>query len=130
MEQNPNEKCCGQCCVAMITKRSLTEIVEKYGHNSTSTLDDVRKILKSYNYETSDIKFVDNRKAYQLPLIALVRIERKGRKNGHFILHYINRFYDSCEGIFYDQKEMILHYEMKFGGQWRIRHYIAVGNMH
>jgi hypothetical protein len=121
--QNKDDKMCGQCCVAMITGKPLGEIIEKYGHNTKSYLEDAKRVLEVYGYQTGDIVVVDNRKHYELPELAFVRIERLGRKNGHFVVHYKGKFYDSCEGVFESSNDFLAFYRKR---KWRIRHFVEV----
>lgn len=121
--QKRGDKTCGQCSVAMITGRPLGEVIKKYGHESTTNLDDAKKVLNEYGYKTGNIIVADNRKKYILPQLAFVRIERIGREIGHFVVHYDGKFYDSCEGIFNSREEFMGFYKKR---KWRIRHYIEV----
>lgn len=123
IRQKNSEKKCGQCCVAMITGFHLDDIVEKYGHASTSNFKDAKRVLNEIGYDTGNVVVVDNRTKYELPNLALVRIERIGRKNGHFVVHFGGKFYDSCEGVFYSRKEFVDFYRKD---KWRIRQYMEV----
>lgn len=125
IRQKKGDKTCGQCSVAMITGKPLEEIIEKYGHDSTSNIKDAKRVLHEYGYKTGETVVVDNRKKYKIPQLSFVRIERVGRKNGHFVVHFDGKFYDSCEGVFNSRKEFVDFYKKR---KWRIRQYVEVTN--
>ena len=121
--QEKGTKNCGQICVAMITGFPLNEVEELYGHNSYTNMVDAKGILEGLGYTVGDIVKVDNRKKYELPRLAFVRICRHGRKYGHFVVHYDGKFYNSTEGIYPTRAKFDTHNKEK---GYRISHYMEV----
>lgn len=124
-QKQPNGKTCGQTCVAMIAGIPVEESINLHGHDKGTNMNDSRRILKKLGVETGEIVKLDNRKKWELPDFAGVRIVAVGRKWGHFITYYKGQFFDPFYGVFDSKESLLEHYE-KRRGKWRFSHYFEV----
>ena len=112
---------CGQSCLAMILGVSLERAIELIGHASKrgSKFSEHRKVLIEQGYKLGEVTKADNRKKYELPDFAYVRIAFGSRKTGHAVLHYKGKFYDPGKQVFDSKEEMLSTYKHVKGKiQW------------
>lgn len=128
VRQLPGDMLCGHCTVAMITGKSLFQIIQEFGHTHTTTLREVKSVLIANGYQVGDLCTVDNRKKRQpLPPLSLVRIDVPGRKIGHLVVYNEGVIYDSNIGVFSSLESFMESYRMR--GNWRIRHIMEVAKL-
>lgn len=124
-QRQPNNKTCGQTCVAMVGGIPVEESIKMFGHSNSTNHISQRRILSELGIETTEQVKVDNRRKWELPNFAIVRIVQRTRKMGHAIVYHEGKFYDPCyDKPFNSKQELFDHY-----GQWgkvKISHYYEI----
>lgn len=92
----PDPLQCGQAVLAMLTDKSVDEIIGLCGTERETTLADMKRVLS-----LCEIKFSDERKAVckksELPEVALLSLETP--KCWHWSLYFEGLFYDPEYGL-------------------------------
>jgi len=124
--QPKGSKLCGQHAIAMATGITIEESIKLFGHKNSSYYRDYVRVLTELGYSFNGKKSVDNRKKYTLPKLALVRLQKVGRRTGHLITYCDGKFYDSCRGVFNSKEELMSSYNDNIRGRWRIDWYMEI----
>ena len=102
---------CGQTCFAMLTGIPYSQVVQLYGHESSSGMLEARILFADIGYSVGDVTKVDNRKKLEIPKgkRAMVRIKYNNRKHGHFIaMDEKGKIYDPANGMVFDNIDILL----------------------
>ncbi|AYP68191.1 hypothetical protein PQE75_gp059 [Bacillus phage vB_BcoS-136] len=126
--KQPTKNTCGQTTIAMLCGITPQESIEVFGHNRSSRYKDYVRVLNQLGVSHGEIKKVDNRKKYDLPRKAIVRMNKTGNKNGHLIAYCDGVFYDPWYGIFHSKEELLEYWNVRkrYGGKWRIDWFIEI----
>lgn len=122
---------CGQHTMAMLTKKSVNEIITLYGTDNATRPTQHMKVLETLGYSHSGVIEVDNRKKNVLQPIhdngtALIRIKFGSKRTGHIMLYKDGKVYDSCNGIYNSINHMLEDYNSRHYRKVRINYYILV----
>ena len=90
---------CGQAVLAMLSGKSVEEIVNICSNYNETTLKDMKETLRKLNIKCDD-KRVEVRKKEQLPRVAMLSLETP--KCWHWSLYFDGVFYDPEYGILDD----------------------------
>lgn len=95
----PDPLQCGQSVLAMLTGKTVVEIVSLCGTERETTLSDMKRVMTLCGIEFED-KRVEVRKKEELPEVALLSLETP--KCWHWSLYFDGIFYDPEHGILDD----------------------------
>jgi hypothetical protein len=117
IRQPKGSKLCGQSTIAMVAGITLDESVKLFGHGTKSYYRDYTRVLNELGVTFAQWKKVDNRKKYDLPRFAIVRLQYVGRRTGHLIAYKDGKFYDPARGIFNSKEELMESYNANIYGR-------------
>lgn len=126
IKQGNNTKTCGQCTTAMLLGITIEESIKLYGHETTSNMREAKKVIEKFNFKAGNIVKIDNRKKWNLPKMAFVRVCITTKRVGHFIAYKDGVFYDPSRGIFNSKEELLANYNNGNSRKWRFSHYMEV----
>ena len=95
----PDPLQCGQAVLAMLTGKSVDEIIELCGTEKETTLSDMKRVIASFGIEMLPERRQVKAKS-ELPDIALLSLETP--KCWHWSLYFKGTFYDPEYGILDD----------------------------
>ena len=98
----PDDLQCGQTVIAMLTGKSVEQIVEECGNKRETTLKEMRECLKQNGMEISQQRSEAYKKE-DLPRVALLSLETP--RCWHWSLYFDGVFYDPEHGILSDFPE-------------------------
>lgn len=112
--KQPEDGLCGQACVAMLTGRTIAEVITVMDCREwQATMGRVISALNYYGIDhTEVIKYTEGRDTV-LPKCCIM-MERMGRYC-HYLVHYDGLFYDSNLGVLqdYDMSKLLGYLEIK-----------------
>lgn len=112
--RQPEDGLCGQACVAMLTGRTIAEVITVMDCREwQATMGRVVSALNYYGIDHSDvINYTEGRGAV-LPKCCIM-MERMGRYC-HYLIHYDGLYYDSNLGVLqdYDMSKLLGFLEIK-----------------
>lgn len=124
--KQPTNRTCGQTTIAMIAGINVQESIKLFGHDKSSYIRDYKRVLGQLGFKYSNPNKVDGRRKLNLPKMAIVRMQKVGRKTGHLFAYHNGVFYDPLYGIFNSREALLDRYNSTTRGRWRIDWYMEV----
>lgn len=128
LQKQPNGKTCGQTVVAMVSGIPVEESIKYFGHNKASNFKEQWKVFDKIGIKYGEHQAIDNRRKWELPSFAVVRIVATTRRMGHVLAYKDGVFYDPLGHIFNSREEVKEHYATRTGRKWRFSHYYEIKN--
>lgn len=88
--QPKGSRLCGQTCIAMVTGKTITEIVNCLGHGKGTRTKDLVKLLRSFGYGVPDRL----RRLSNPPRYAIAKQPKLRGNNWHWVLIWNGKRYD------------------------------------
>ncbi len=92
----PDPLQCGQAVLAMLSDKSVNEIIELCGTERETTLNDMKRVLGQLDINICPCR-IEVREKGQLPMVAILSLETP--KCWHWSLYYGGKFYDPEYGL-------------------------------
>jgi len=112
--KQPEDGLCGQACVAMLTGRTIAEVITVMDCREwQATMGRVISALNYYGIDHSDVINYTEGRDVVLPKCCIM-MEKMGRYC-HYLIHYDGLFYDSNLGLLqdYDMSKLLGYLEIK-----------------
>ena len=97
--KEPTDLQCGQAVLAMVSGKSVDEIVKMLGNDRETTLKEMKDSLDILGFEVSSQRFEAHSKD-QLPELAMLSLETP--RCWHWSLYHEGLFYDPEHGVLQD----------------------------
>lgn len=99
LQQPTNSAQCGQYCLAMLTGKSVEEIIEIIGTSKGTTVKQIIQSLNDMQLQNSE-RLISRRKQ-PMPTVAICKVRREWNKSGnwHWVLLYDGNIYDPLRGV-------------------------------
>ncbi len=95
----PDPLQCGQAVLAMLSDKSVSEIITLCGTERETTLSDMKRVLKLLNINLCPNR-VPVKEKHELPRVAMLSLETP--KCWHWSLYFEGKFYDPEYGLLND----------------------------
>lgn len=92
----PDPLQCGQAVLAMLTDKTVDEIIPLCGTTKETTLKDMKRVLNLFGITVGDERVAVNTKE-ELPRVAMLSLETP--KCWHWSLYFEGKFYDPEYGL-------------------------------
>ena len=94
VQQVKKSRQCGQHCLAMLTGKSVEEIIEIIGTSKGTTVKQIVQSLNDMQIQNSE-RLISRRKQ-PMPTVAICKVRREWNKSGgwHWVLLYDGNIYD------------------------------------
>lgn len=91
---------CGQCCVAMVTGKSLKKVIEIFGHSHSTRTKELYNALRNLGFKCVDSRLKRFTNNTALPRFGILKITYDWRKNnGHWVVIKNFMIYCPSDGI-------------------------------
>lgn len=95
IKQPKNSAICGQCCVAMLSGKSLSSVIKRFGHSEGTNTKEVIEVLKNLGIKTN--KRTTTYKGQTLPETCLLIVDTPATQ--HWVILKGNQIWDPIDKI-------------------------------